>query len=279
MRQSFDAVRATVHVSSWHTDLFISRPVTTSTGSFDDEGDHLRTLWGVYAVRAKGAQGLDLYYLGYDRRNARFDQGVGHEKRHSIGARAWGQVGRVDHNVEVIGQWGTFGQSDIFAWTIASDTGYRVRMAGQPRLGIRADVTSGDADRTDHRLGTFNPLCPKGAYFGLIAPTGPLNHMDLDPMSTFAVRRGLTVTANWLFFWRTRRDDGLYGVPGNLLRSGRGTSARFVGHSPGLEVRWQRDRHLSLTADIAVFTAGAFLREAPPAKTTTYFSAWSTYKF
>jgi hypothetical protein len=103
--------------------------------------------------------------------------------------------------------------------------------------------------------------------------------MDLDPVATFTIRRALTVTTNWLFFWRTGRDDGLYGVPGNLLRSGRGTSARFVGHSPGLEVRWQRDRHLSLTADIAAFTAGAFLREAPPAKTTTYFSVWSTYKF
>ena len=279
VRQSFDAVRATVRVSAWHTDVFISRPVTTSTGTFDDQGDRLRTLWGVYAVRAKGARGLDLYYLGYDRRNARFDQGMGHEKRHSIGARAWGQVGPVDHNVEVVGQWGTFGQDEIHAWTIASDTGYRVRLAGGPRLGIRADVTSGDADRADHRLGTFNPLFPKGAYFGLIAPMGPLNHMDIDPMATFTVRRGLTLNANWLFFWRTRRDDGLYGVPGNLLRSGRGTGARFVGHSPGLEVRWQRDRHLSLTADIAVFTAGAFLRQAPPAKTTTYFSAWSTYKF
>jgi hypothetical protein len=98
-------------------------------------------------------------------------------------------------------------------------------------------------------------------------------------MATFTVRRALTLTANWLFFWRTRLDDGLYGVPGNLLRSGRGTSARFVGYSPGLEVHWHRDRHLSLTANIAVFTAGAFLQEAPPAKTTTYFSAWSTYKF
>jgi hypothetical protein len=279
VRQSFDAVRGTVRLSTWRTDLFISRPVTTSTGTFDDAWDQSRALWGVYAVRSKGAQGLDLYYLGYDRRMARFDQGIGHEERHSIGARAWGQREPVDYNLEAIGQWGRFGQDEIRAWTIASDTGFHARMAGRPRLGIRGDVTSGDADRADDVLGTFNPLFPKGAYFGLIAPTGPLNHIDLDPTATFTAGAALTFTANWLFFWRTRRDDGLYGVPGNLLRSGRGTSARFVGHSPGLEIQWQFDRHLSLTANVAAFSAGAFVREAPPAKATTYFSAWSTYKF
>jgi hypothetical protein len=103
--------------------------------------------------------------------------------------------------------------------------------------------------------------------------------MDLDPTATFTVQPALTLTANWLFLWQTRRDDGLYGVAGNLLRSGRATRARFVGSSPGLEIRWQCDRHLSITADVAAFTAGPFLRETSPAKKTMYFSAWSTYRF
>src|SRR5580704_15483188 len=30
----------------------------------------------------------------------------------------------------------------------------------------------------------------------------------------------------WLWLWRTERDDGLYGIPGQLLRSGRNTQAR-----------------------------------------------------
>ena len=132
---------------------------------------------------------------------------------------------------------------------------------------------------TDNTLGTFNPLFPKGAYFGLIAPTGPLNHVDLDPSVAFSVGDKWTVNVNWLFFWRTRRDDGLYGIPGNLLRSGSETTARFVGRSPGVEVVWRVGRHLSVTADASAFTAGPFLKEAPPSKTTTYVAAWTTYKF
>ena len=103
--------------------------------------------------------------------------------------------------------------------------------------------------------------------------------MDLHPVVDFTPQPQLRVTAKWLFFWRTQRDDGLYGVPGNLLRSGEGTHARFVGHSPGLEIEWQTTPHLSFTADLSTFPAGAFLKEAPPDRMISYFAAWTTYKF
>jgi hypothetical protein len=225
-----------------------------------------------------GEAGLDLYYLGQDREVAQFDQGIAGERRHSIGTRVWGQFNMFDYNTEVIAQWGTFGTSRIRAWTIASDTGYRIRRRGNPRLGVHADITSGDRDRNDHVLGTFHPLFPRGAYFGLIAPTGPLNHIDLHPSIAFAPHRDVFVSVTWLFFWRSRSDDGLYGVPGNLLRSGEGTRARFVGQSPGVEAKWQADRHLSFTLNLSLFSAGPFLDAFPPARTITYIAAWTTYK-
>jgi hypothetical protein len=103
--------------------------------------------------------------------------------------------------------------------------------------------------------------------------------MDLHPAADFTPHPQLRLSAKWLFFWRTERDDALYGVPGNVVRSGAGTRARFVGHSPGLEIEWQANPHLSFTADLSTFPAGAFLSEAPPDRTISYVLAWATYKF
>ena len=281
VRQGFDALRLLVRAETWRVDAFVSRPVSTSPRTFDDRRDQTRALWGVYAVRAApGAnRGVDLYYLGYEREQAPFDQGSGRERRRTVGARVWGRAGSIDFNTEVAAQWGTLGASRIRAWTVASDTGYRLRLGGNPRVGVRADITSGDRDRTDGILGTFNPLFPKGAYFGLIAPSGPLNHIDLHPSIEFTPKKNWTVSAGWLFLWRTQRDDGLYGVPGNLLRSGQATRGRRVGQSPGTEIVWEVTGHLSVTADVAIFSAGSFLNESPPAKTITYLGLWMTYKF
>lgn len=281
VRQSFDAFRVVVRDEMWRIDAFVSRPVSTSLGTLDDRGDQNRALWGVYAVRgAPGARlGIDLYYLGYHREQAQFDQGVGRERRRTLGARLWGRADAIDFNTELVAQWGTLGESRIRAWTAASETGYRLRLRGSPRVAMRAGVTSGDRDRTDGTLGTFNPLFPKGAYFGLIAPSGPLNHIDLHPSIEFTPNTNWTVSAGWLFLWRTQRDDGLYGVPGNLLRSGRATRGRHVGQSPGIEVLWDVTRHLSVTTDVAIFSAGSFFNESAPAQPITYLGFWMTYKF
>jgi hypothetical protein len=280
VRQSFDAIKVAVARARWRADAFVSRPVMTTPPVFDDPRDRGRALWGIYATRnPQPGPGVDLYYLGYTRRDARFDQGIADERRHSVGARVWQSGTDIDTNTEAVVQWGTFGHSEIRAWTVASDIGYRILRRGGTRVGVRADITSGDRDRTDHILGTFNPLFPKGGYFGLIAPTGPLNHVDVHPSIRFSPAARWSLSGSWLFFWRAERDDGLYGVPGNLLRSGEHTRTRFVGHSPGIEVEWQVSRHLSVTGDVALFTAGSFLNESSPSRTITYVAVWTTYKF
>lgn len=280
VRQSFDAIRVIVERGSWRADAFVSRPVITAPGAFDDRRDRGRALWGVYSTHTRpSGPNVDLYYLAYDRDQARFDQGTADERRHSVGSRIWGRTGALDFNTEIVAQWGAFGSSGIRAWTMASDSGYHVQWRGRPRIGMKADITSGDQNRTDDALGTFNPLFPKGAYFGLIAPAGPLNHADLHPSIAFIPVRHWRVSASWLFLWRTQQADGLYGLPGNLIRTGEGTRSRFVGHSPGVEVEWRASHHVWVTGNAALFSAGAFLQESPPAHTIAYLAAWTTFKF
>lgn len=259
VRQAFDAGSVIVTTARWRMHTFGGRYVRTGHGVFDDGSDTGRALWGIYVVRTREdrSRGVDVYYLGYRRRQATFDQGRGREVRHSWGTRVWKGAGALDYNFEGVVQAGRFAGADIRAWTVASDTGYRLdAVAGRPRLGLRANATSGDRDRDDGRLGTFNPMFPKGAYFGLIASAGPANHMDLHPQCSVAVGRGVVVTTSWLMFWRRQLDDGIYGIPGGLARSGRGSQARFVGHSPGVEAEWQMTRRLSVTANASLFTAG-----------------------
>ena len=156
--------------------------------------------------------------------------------------------------------------------------GIRPRLP-RSRLGLRADVTSGDSNPDDDRLGTFNALFPRGAYFGLIASTGPANHFDLHPQFETTIDRRLTLMADWLFLWRTETSDGLYSVSGRLLRASAGTSAHFVGHAPGLKLQWQAHRSVFARFDVSTFTAGPFIRESGPGRRITFVSASTSYRF
>jgi hypothetical protein len=282
-RLSFDALRLIARAGPWRVDGFVSRPVETDPGVFDDSSDETRALWGVYAVTPLGLlpRGkLDLYYLGFDHEGARFDQGTADERRHTLGVRLWGRPAAWDYNVELLYQWGSFGEGSIQAWAASSDSGYTFRSAPlQPRLGLRAEINSGDRDPQDRDLQTLNALFPKGNYFGEIALIGPANIVDLHPLLDLKVTGRLTVTFDWDFFWRQNVHDGIYGPAGNLLRSGRQSRARYVGSQPGVTLEWHVGRHLTVVGVYTHFFAGPFVRETGPGRDIDYVSAWAKYTF
>ena len=283
VRQSFDGISVVVAPGAWRVEAFATKPVRTDAGAFDDDTDHTRTFWGVYAtgpLRPLEHAGIDVYYLGLDRKLARFDQGTAAELRESVGARLWRRAAPWDYNFEAVYQWGRFGTGPIRAWTFASDTGLTLAEAAwRPRFGLKADVTSGDRDPGAPTLQTFNPLFPKGAYFGENQLIGPVNHMDLHPSVDLHPVEGVTVTPSWDFFWRESLQDGLYGVPGNLLRPAGGSRSRFVGSQPAMMVTVEIGRHVSIAADWEYFIAGPFLRDTGPAKNVTYVGSWIGYVF
>ena len=127
IRRAFDAVRLLTHFDDWQIDAFAARPVEDDPGSFDDWDEDGTYFWGVYATHPlpilPGAK-VDLYYLGLRRPDVAFVQGTEDELRHSIGGRLFGERDGWDYNFEGVVQFGTFGDADIFAWTLASETGY-----------------------------------------------------------------------------------------------------------------------------------------------------------
>jgi hypothetical protein len=286
VRLSFDGFMVKSKINSWQLDGFAVRPDLDKPGFFNNAPNHAVSFWGVYATHTLShTTSLDLYYLGLDRKQASFERGTAQEVRHSLGARISRPVATErpawDFDYEGLWQFGTFGSADIRAWTFASETGYRIPTVPlKPRFSAKADISSGD-HQNSHTLGTFNPLFPKGNYFGVLASTGPgpMNFIDLHPHIEASLPRSVTVSFDWIFQWRESLDDGVYAVPGFLIRAADGSRARFVGHRPGTEIRWQANPHLWFQADYGIFYAGRFLNETHPGRNLNYWALWAGYKF
>ena len=286
VRLSFDGFMVRSKIKSWQVDGFAMRPDTDEFGFFDNAPDHARGFWGVYATRPLSKRlTLDAYYLGLNRKQATFERGTAQELRHTVGARLSRPIATErpgwDFDYEAAWQFGAFGSANIRAWGTASDTGYRFpTLPLKPRFSIMADVTSGDHPHST-TLGTFNALFPKGNYFGVFASTGPgpVNFFDIHPRVEGTFPHNVTAFFGWLFFWRQSLDDGIYSLPGFLIRPADGSRARFVGHFPGGEAHWQVDRHLWFRADYGIFYAGSFLKETQPGRNLNYWALWAGYKF
>lgn len=286
VRLSFDGFLVKSKIRSWQIDGFAMRPDKDNLGFFNNTPDHTVGFWGVYATRPLPRKiSAEIYYLGLNRKKATFQRGTAQEVRHTLGGRITHPIATEhsgwDFDHEAIWQFGTFGSVDIRAWTVATETGYRLpTLPLKPRFSIKADASSGDRSNS-HALGTFNPLYPKGNYFGVLATTGPgpINFIDVHPRVESTLPHGVTVSADWIVQWRESRSDGVYAVPGFLIRAADGSRERFVGHRPGMEVRWQADRHLWFQADYGIFYAGRFLKETQPGRNLNYWALWAGYKF
>src|SRR5208282_1279266 len=286
VRLSFDGFKVRSKVGAWRIDGFAMRPDLDNPGFFDNAPNHQVEFWGVYSTRpVTKTISVDAYYLGLDRKQATFERGTAHELRHTLGGRLWRPIASErpawDFDYEALWQFGSFGSGSIRAWTVASDNGYglpNVRL--RPRFSVKADISSGDNPRTN-TLGTFNPLFPIGNYFGVLATTGPgpINFIDIHPRVQTEYPHGITVSTDWVFQWRENVLDGVYAVPGFLIRAADGSRARFVGDRPGIEIRWQVNRHAYFQADYGIFYAGQFLKKTMPGRDLNYWALWAGYKF
>lgn len=283
VRQSFDGLRATVLKNDWKVDVFAVKPVETNRGYFDDSADNSRTFWGAYAVRPLKiipSTNIDLYYLGLDRKQGRFQAGAGRERRQTIGTRIWGSNGNWDYDNELIYQFGRFSSNHINAWAFSTATGYTIKSTKfHPRVGLDAGIASGDRNTNDGKLNTFNALFPKGKYFGEAELLGPYNIIAIQPSIKLKLRENLSLVNYYSLFWRESRRDGIYGVPGNLIRPGNANQARYIGSHTDTEFEWEINRTLTFTAAYLHFFSGKFLKQTGPSRDVNFVSAGITYKF
>lgn len=279
--QAFDGVRGIVDTGKWRLNLLGMRPVAVGPGSFDDETSDLRRLQGLYATYAIGqASGVDAYLLRYRNAAAQFDQGGGRERRSTYGVRAFGASGEVAWNWEAMLQRGHFAGAPIRAWSIATETSRRWPDAPlKPTARFRANIASGDKDRSGPKLQTFNPMFPKGKYFGELSPIGPYNIINIHPSVDLDLGGGVGLGLAGIGYWRQSRGDGVYSVPGQLIASGEGTGARFIGKQTEMVLEWQATDTLSLSASYSLFDPGAFIRQRGQTRTIHMVGSEMRFRF
>ena len=322
VRGPFDGVRVIATTKTWRVDTFAVRPVLTlgrgiryppvpinpdlepARGYFDDRPDYDQTFWGSFATGKAPSWpfNLDMYYFGLKRKTAVFGQGIGPEKRNSIGARLWhGGIPFMpaepgwDYDVEYAYQFGKFGpgpllgstfpfiqfpKADIRAWTVAGQVGHTFYdLPLKPRIGIGVGITTGDKDHKDPDLQTFFTPFPNGRFFGAAQQLGPLNIQGFRPNVTIQLPKGANLTSDVFFFWRQSVNDALYNIPGFVLRPGDLTQSRYIGTQPGAELFWPAAKHVTVGVAFAYFVTGKFLHENPPDDNLRYIGVILGYKF
>jgi hypothetical protein len=280
VRFGYDGARIITRFSPIRFDAFAVRPQVTQQNVFGDAANVHQAFWGAWATYDTPSILVDAYYLGVERDDFKYERIEGKEWRHTTGARVRARTTVVDAELEAAYQFGEVGALPISAWTLAAETVVRGKKLWlSPVLTLGIGATSGDGGRLSGSLGTFSPLFPRGAYFGLVSANGPSN--NVAPHAQLAVSLPLRLSASleaWAF-WRENVNDGIYSVPGTLLRSGNDGQSRYLGTQAEGYLTWQADRHLSFNATLAYFVTGSFFDTSAPGKNITYTAAWATYKF
>jgi Alginate export len=281
-RQSFDAARLIYSQRNLKADLFFSHYVRSKQQIFDDGFNKNTNFWGGYVVINKipVLQNIDLYYLGLWKSSASFDDGKARELRYSIGTRVWKKTANWQYDFEGLYQWGKFGTEKISGWTLSSNTTYTINsLKRRLQINLKTELISGDKNYNDNKLNTFNPLFPRGAYFGLAALIGPVNLMDIHPSLLLSLTRKLDLTFDYDAFWRYSRNDGIYGPNVALIYSGKNIAYKFIGQQFSTYLIYTPNNFLYLRGEFTWFEAGKYLKKAGTGKNIVFTGVTAQLKF
>jgi len=292
---SFDGTMAHWANQVWDLQGFYLRPVLVDPDPLDDVSGTDQQFWGFYGTRRlpdifPGSADVlvDLYYLGFYDANAVYNSGSGKELRHTIGTRFSGKEelgpGWLDWNDEAMFQFGSFdsgkGHGKICAWSVGTETGYTFRVETEPRIFLRANAISGDLNSKDADLQTFNPLFPKGKYFGELTPVGPYNLLNLQGGISFHPVKEVTLYVQGGPYWRASTEDAVYGVGGNIVRPATASAnSAWIGGQVEWVAEWKPSREWSFLASYSQFVPGSFIDQTGPAKTTHFAALEALFQF
>ena len=247
----------------WEATAFITR-MAHDAGTIS-AANQSTAFWGLYVTHwfdAPHALGLDLYYLGIYNKDATYASGTANEARDTLGTRQFGKWKGWDWNWEEILQVGSFGHQSILAYGVSLDTGYTFPAALQPRLGLNADVISGNTNPNGGTLGTANPLYFRSVYFNEASLFSPANLFCVHPMLTLQLTKTLSASGGGDVFWRYSRSDAIYLPSGFIAIPAIETASSYLGTAADINFAWQVQRHVSLGLSYVHFFSGSYIHQA-----------------
>ena len=282
-RQAFDGAKMIFSRRNISVDLFYTHYVVSKQGIFNDEvlGNAVK-LWGVYFTKndVPLIRNIDFYYLGIERDDATWSDVDGKEVRHSVGSRIWGTVKRFSYDIEGLYQFGSLEASTISAWTLSFNTNYVLGNRDlSPYVGLKTELISGDAETDDRRIQSFNPMFPRGAYFGYAALIGPSNLFDIHPSLSLPISRVVTSSLDYDIFWRYSKRDGIYNPGANVIYPAGDSGEAFIGHQISGNIEYSPNMHIYIRAEVTWFKTGAYLKSVGTGKDIFFTGFTSTLKF
>ncbi|WP_462253232.1 alginate export family protein [Ferruginibacter sp.] len=273
-RLSFDMARIVLDGKDYSSNLFYGREVRVPDGVFDNKSIDAPYTWGFgLTVNTKKILGkTTIYYIGFDAKSLKYNDGISPETRHTIGLRRFGNLGKqFRYNTELNYQFGKFGNKTINAFSIEGEWHYNlINNKFKPDIGLKLDYVSGDKNQGDDKLGTFNPYFNNPAYFGLILQVAAMNLFDIHPSIKLQLFEKFSATAEADFYWRAQRCDGLYAGSKALLRASNNSQSRWIGWQSGLKFEYEINRYLKLSNETYYFLAGDFVNETGDSNNTFY---------
>jgi len=245
-------------------DLFAMESDIDRYGVLDNKLSNELNLWGAYGtIHLPGKDRLDLYYLGNRKDSCTYEAGIAPEERNTFGLRVWKAGGRWSYDVESDYQSGKFGPFEIAAWALFIDLSYHLPYIPlKPDIGIKNDYASGNQHPGRGRLGTFNALYPRSAYFGYNPLVGAGNLVDVHPYILLHPVERMTLNMDVLFNWRFSLNDGVYTPLATYSLGGTPFDKRYIGTSYTIKLEYAISTYLLLMAGCQCFEAGPFLDRA-----------------
>jgi hypothetical protein len=282
-RLTFDAAIVKYSSGKRKLDLFALTPVTSRKGAFDDVS-FKDIIVGVYATERFIPRKFiaDYYAVNFQSNRRQYDYVEGKENRKIVGLRAFSEMPVNNYEVEATWQFGKFNNQRISAYSISADANHNLTTKYNLIFGVTGNYISGDKDKKDNQLNTYNLLFSKPQY-GLTAPIGATNMITANPYIKINPTRKSNIYAGANFMWRQSDQDGTYSPGAIEMRPkpelASASRSKKIGSLLILETNYSLNSHLSFAFDASYFFADNYVKETGKGKDITYLSFKANYKF
>jgi hypothetical protein len=281
----FDGIRMTLGPESTHVDIFTSSVVVNDPVHFDNHAGGL-TFHGIYGSLSKVVPKatIEPYLLWKALPLVTSEEGkTGNESLFTYGAR-W--TGKIPHGFDYAGegarQGGYLANDDIYAWAGNIMLGYSIKAPLKPRLSIQYDYASGDHQKKDGKIGTFDQLYPSNhGKFGLVDLVGWRNIKEVRTGIDFKPFSRLTAGLDYRKLDLASKYDSLYSSTGSALVKAPtgGALSTDVGQEVDVLGTFQLRKNIVTGAGFGHLQAGSFLIQNSPGSSASIAYTYATYKF
>ncbi len=283
-RLSFDGLILMHHAASRKIGAFALSPVTAMPGVFDDRSLE-EFVAGIYLKdnNISEALRLEYYFINLLSDLRIYNSVKGRENRQSYGVRIVACTPRFNSEAEVTYQSGKFSDLDISAYSISLALNYKPPRNPSFAMGLSLNYFSGDKSPGDGKLNTYNMLYSK-PQFGLTAPIGSSNIINVNPHIDFTPIKRLNTSAGVYWMWRHSVKDGIYSPLASTVLARQSSTHlnaenRQIGTQLTLETNYVVNTHLSFSLDAGYFVAGRYIKESGSGKNIMYLSIKGSFKF